>query len=179
MKKARVLLLTPNLVGVKDGLNRIQPSLGVMSIAQVLIDQGHVVKIYDTALEGWSQKRDLGDNKVLIGQSDEEIETAIREFNPDVVGISILFSNLNYAGHNLAKIIKKINKSITVILGGNHVSNSVVDYKNFIIHPGDKSPIIKDLEDPNFDFAIIGESDFTFSTFVNKMLSFKFRFNIF
>ena len=170
MKKARVLLLTPNLVGVKDGLNRIQPSLGVMSIAQVLIDQGHVVKIYDTALEGWSQKKDLGDNKVLIGQSDEEIETAIREFNPDVVGISILFSNLNYSGHNLAKIIKKIDKSITVILGGNHVSNSVVDYENFIIHPGDKSPIIKDLEDPNFDFAIIGESDFIFATFVNKII---------
>ena len=170
MKKARVLLLTPNLVGVKDGLNRIQPSLGVMSIAQVLIDEGHVVKIYDTALEGWSQKRDLGDNKVLIGQSDGEIETAIREFNPDVVGISILFSNLNYSGHNLAKIIKKIDKSITVILGGNHVSNSVVDYKNFIIHPGDKLPIIKDLEDPNFDFAIIGESDFTFATFVNKII---------
>ena len=45
MKKARVLLITPNLIGVKDGLNRIQPSLGLMSIAQVLIDQDHIVKI--------------------------------------------------------------------------------------------------------------------------------------
>ena len=28
MKKARILLITPNLKGIKDGLNRIQPSLG-------------------------------------------------------------------------------------------------------------------------------------------------------
>lgn len=171
MKKARVLLLTPNLVGIKDGLNRIQPSLGLMSIGQVLINHGHVVKIYDTALEGWSQKRDLGNNKVSIGQSDEEIEATIKEFNPDIVGVSILFSNLNYSGHNVARIIKKIDKTIKVILGGNHVSNSVVDYKNFIIHPGDEFPIIKDLEDPNFDFAIIGESDFTFATFVDKIIN--------
>ena len=58
-----------------------------------------------------------------------------------------------------------------MILGGNHISNSVVDYKNFIIHPGDKSPVIKDLEDPNIDFAIIGESDFTFATFVDKIIN--------
>ncbi len=171
MKKARVLLITPNLIGVKDGLNRIQPSLGLMSIAQVLIDQDHIVKIYDTALEGWNNRKDLGDNKVLIGQSDAEIEATIREFDPDVVGVSILFSNLNQSGHNVARIIKKINKSTKVILGGNHISNSVVDYKNFIIHPGDKFPIIKDLEDPNIDFAIIGESDFTFATFVEKIIN--------
>ena len=36
MNKARVLLMTPNLKGMDDGVNRIQPSLGVMLIAGML-----------------------------------------------------------------------------------------------------------------------------------------------
>jgi hypothetical protein len=36
MKKARVLLITPNLKGISDGLNRIQPSLGLLLIAPIL-----------------------------------------------------------------------------------------------------------------------------------------------
>ena len=43
MKKGKVLLVTPNLKGIANGLNRIQPSLGLMLIAQTLIDAGHIV----------------------------------------------------------------------------------------------------------------------------------------
>ena len=112
MKKGRILLITPNLKGIKDGLNRIQPSLGLMTIAQSLINNNHIVKIYDTALEGWDNHVDLGNNKVMIGQSDNEIENIIKEFNPDIVGISILFSNLNQSAHTIASIVKKINPKI-------------------------------------------------------------------
>ena len=171
MKKAKILLITPNLIGIKDGLNRIQPSLGLMTIAQSLLNNNHIVKIHDTALEGWHNKVDLDDNKIMIGQTDEEIEKVIREFNPDLIGISILFSNLNQSGHNIAKIAKKINKSIIVMIGGNHISNSLIDYQNNITHPGDKEPIIKDLEDQNIDFAMIGESDFTIIELVNKIIN--------
>lgn len=59
MKKAKVLLITPNLKGMDDGVNRIQPSLGVMLIAGMLEQHGHIVKIHDTALEGW-------DNRVVV-----------------------------------------------------------------------------------------------------------------
>ena len=107
MKKAKILLITPNLIGIKDGLNRIQPSLGLMTIAQSLLNNNHIVKIHDTALEGWHNKVDLDDNKIMIGQTDEKIEEVIREFNPDLIGISILFSNLNQSGHNIAKLAKK------------------------------------------------------------------------
>ena len=171
MKKAKILLITPNLIGIKNGLNRIQPSLGLMTIAQSLLNNNHIVKIHDTALEGWHNKVDLDDNKIMIGQTDEKIEKVIREFNPDLIGISILFSNLNQSGHNIAKIAKKINKSIIVMIGGNHISNSLIDYQNNITHPGDKEPIIKDLEDPNIDFAMIGESDFTIIELVNKIIN--------
>ena len=84
MKKARVLLLAPNLKGIANGVNRIAPSLGLMLIAQPLIDSGHIVKIHDTALEGWNNQRNIilkskeaVNQPVLIGQTDEEIENVI------------------------------------------------------------------------------------------------------
>ena len=51
MKKSKVLLFTPNLKGMSDGVNRIQPSLGLLLIAPILEQNGHDVKIYDAALE--------------------------------------------------------------------------------------------------------------------------------
>jgi radical SAM superfamily enzyme YgiQ (UPF0313 family) len=171
MKKARILLITPNLKGIKDGLNRIQPSLGLMTVAQSLLNNNHIVKIHDTALEGWDNKVDIDNNKIMIGQSDEEIEKVIRTFNPDIVGISILFSNLNQSAHTIAKIVKKINSKIYVLIGGNHISNSLIDYQHNIIHPGDDMPLIKDLEDKNVDFALVGESDFTIIELVNKLIN--------
>ena len=55
MKKGKILLITPNLKGISDGVNRIQPSLGLMLIAPVLEKEGHKVKIYDAAdgINGW------------------------------------------------------------------------------------------------------------------------------
>ena len=96
MKKAKVLLFTPNLKGMSDGVNRIQPSLGLMLIAQILIDNGHEVKIHDTALEGWNNKKVIDAEKkiISIGQTDEAIKKVISDFSPDVVAISVLFSNL-------------------------------------------------------------------------------------
>ena len=95
MKKARVLLMTPNLKGMDDGVNRIQPSLGVMLIAGMLEQHGHTVKIHDTALEGWNHRIivDKKKKKVMIGQSDDQIKKVISDFSPDVLAISVLFSN--------------------------------------------------------------------------------------
>ena len=67
MKKAKVLLVSPNLKGMADGVNRIQPSLGLMLIAQVLIENGHEVKIIDTALNGW-ENREFVDLQTLYGK---------------------------------------------------------------------------------------------------------------
>ena len=57
MKKAKILMISPNMRGLDDGVNRIQPSLGLMLIASVLLKAGHEVKIWDTSLEGWNNRR--------------------------------------------------------------------------------------------------------------------------
>lgn len=167
MKK--ILLITPNLIGLKDGLNRIQPPLGLMIISTTLIKNGYDVKILDTALEGWDNKVEIGLNKVLIGLSNEKIGDFIKNYNPDIIGISVLFSNLIDSAHTIASIAKKYNPKIKVVLGGNHITNSHIDYMHNVIHPGEKYPTIKDLDDNNIDYAMTGECDFNFLKLVNAI----------
>ena len=48
----KILLIKPNNLS-----DHIQPSLGLMLIASMLINAGHKVKIHDSALEGWNNKK--------------------------------------------------------------------------------------------------------------------------
>ena len=115
MKKGRVLLITPNLKGIADGVNRIQPSLGLMLIAPLLEKSGHNVKIYDAALSGWNNQKMIDEkNKIIsIGDSDEDIAKEVSNFAPDVVAISVLFSNLLESAHNIARIVKSGSKPLS------------------------------------------------------------------
>ncbi len=171
MKKERVLLITPNLNGIKDGLNRIQPPLGLMLIANLVEKDGHIVKIHDTALEGWNTRREISSRGLIeIGQTDDEITNLIKDFNPTVVGISVLFSNLINSTHKIAKIVKKTNKDIITIIGGNHISNAVKDYQyNIVAKIPELQDTIPDLENDYIDFAIIGESDHGFAKIINNI----------
>ncbi len=174
MSKARVLLVTPNLRVNKGELTRIEPPLGLMIFAQMLIDDGHTVKIHDFALEGWNNVKNVDpvNNLVLIGQSDEEIAGVISDFSPDIIAISVLFSTLLESASNIAKIAKKLNNKITVVIGGNCISNAVVDYKYAISDKNSNLPdYITHFEDENFDFAITGEAEFAFKQFVNAIIN--------
>ena len=174
MKKAKILLITPNLKGVGDGVNRIQPSLGLLLIAPILEQNGHTVKIYDAALDGWENRSliDKKNNIVMIGQTNDKIAKVISDFSPDIVAISVLFSNLLESAHNIAAVAKKVKKDVTVILGGNHISSAVSDYKIAKIDKNSGLPkTINDLEDKNFDFAMAGEGEFSFLELVNKLIN--------
>ena len=174
MKKARILLCTPNLKGIKDGLNRIQPPLGLMLIAQTLLDQGHEVKIHDFALEGWNNRVDLDikNNLVLIGQTDNEVRKVISDFNPDLIGISVLFQNLIEHAQHIAKIAKGVNQNIHVFIGGNCISNAVIDYKHGIADKKSNLPdYISYLDDSNIDCAIAGEGEDAVKHLVNSFIN--------
>ena len=173
MKKAKVLLISPNLIS-KSGENRVQPSLGLMIIAQKLMDDGHVVKIHDTALEGWNNRSIINpqNKSIIIGQSDEEIKKFISDFSPDIVGISVLFSNFLEGAHCIAKLAKEVDKNIKVVLGGNHISNSISDYRYGLINKDSNLPnFINDLEDDNIDFALRGEGETPMVTLTNAIIN--------
>ena len=174
MKKAKVLFITPNLKGIGDGVNRIQPSLGLMLIAPILEKNGHTVKIYDSALDGWDNRYyiDKKNDVVMIGHSDDNIAKTISNFSPDIVAISVLFSNLLESAHNIAQITKKIKKDTYVILGGNHISSAVSDYKiSMMENNAGLTHVIKDLENDWIDFAMTGEGEFSFLELVNRLIN--------
>ena len=138
-KKARVLLVAPNLLVNEGELNRIEPPLGLLLFAPLLIKNGHVVKIHDYALEGWDIHKliDPANKRYLKGQTDDYIANSISDFSPDIVAISVLYSSLIDSAKDVARIAKKVNKKIIVIVGGNCISNSVVDYKHSLIRKVD------------------------------------------
>ena len=128
-KKGKILLISPNLKGIQDGINRIQPGLGIGYLAAVLEKNGHEVFVRDTALEGHYNEKPLDDKKtILIGESDNAIANYISNLNPDIIGISVLFSNLADHAYQISRIAKKVNPGIQVILGGNHITNAISDY---------------------------------------------------
>ena len=72
-----------------DGVNRIQPSLGVMLMLDVE-QHGHNVKIHDTALEGWENRVLVDKKKVMIGQTTIRLNRNFK-FQTDVVAILSAF----------------------------------------------------------------------------------------
>lgn len=174
MKKAKVLMVTPNLRVAEGELSRMQPPLGLMIFAPMLQQDGHIVKIHDFALEGWETKTliDKKNGFYSIGQSDAVTENVISDFGPDILAISVLYSTLLDSAKNIARIAKKINPKISVIVGGNCVSNAVVDYKYSQADKNSNLPdFITHFEDKNFDYAITGEAEISFQKFVNKKIN--------
>jgi len=74
-----------------------------------------------------------------------EVKKIIKDFKPDVVGISIMFTAYFDDALRLAKVVKAVNKKIYVVMGGSHVST---DPKACVTN--------KDV-----DFAVYGEGEKT------------------
>lgn len=172
MRKGKILLVSPNLKGIANGLNRIQPPLGLTISAAILRQNGHDVIVHDAALQGWENREPLHRNMVMIGQSDIEIASFIAETRPDIVGISALFSNLMDSAHNIAAIVKEVDKNIIVVLGGNHIASAIRDYQYSLSHDDPFfPPRLLDLEDENIDYAMYGEVDFEFPKLVDCLIN--------
>ena len=58
-----------------------------------------------------------------------------------------------------------------MILGGNHISSAVQDYKFFKIDKElNKNNVIIDLENEHFDYGMAGEGEFSFLKMVEAIL---------
>ena len=58
----------------------------------------------------------------LIGLKDDEIEEYIKKVDPDVIGISCMYTAYSGDTHRLASTIKNMDKNIPVVVGGAHAS---------------------------------------------------------
>ena len=143
----RVLLIQPPFSRWPGEAKVVQPPLGLAYIAAVLEKDGYTVKIIDAPLEGYEEEIKFSDGRHRYGLSYEEILKRVKEFRPDIIGISCSFSTLFYTVCELSREIKKFDKSIKICVGGAHPTSVPEEV----------------FEREEIDFVIIGEGEARFS----------------
>ena len=131
-------MITTNVPSVVDEESGSYPPLGLLYVAAYLQQNtDHEIQILDTILDRMNY---------------EQIEAAIRQSQPDLVGIQAMTFTLIDATL-CAKIVKKINPDIPVVFGGPHV----------YIYPKET------LQIPEVDYLVIGEGEETFTRLVEAL----------
>ena len=126
----RVVLTYPNQKWMKHDFNttRILPPYAICILA-TMIKEDYEVKIVDAN---------------LYNMSKEQFQEEIREFKPQVVGISVLTSEYGSTLDDAASYVKEIDQEIITVAGGVHVTTQYMD-------------VIKNVD---IDCAIRGEGEY-------------------
>lgn len=149
----KIMLIQPPYTLYKSEPKGADPPLGLAYIAAVLENSGYTVSILDAVVEGFNREEFAGKNLVTYGLSFEEIEERIRDFDPDYVGISCLFSTQSTNAHRICGIAKRVNPNIITVMGGAHPSALPAET----------------LKDENVDFVVIGEGEYTFRDLIGRL----------
>ena len=145
-KVNKVLLLFPPAYTIKSSrdINPLPP-IGIGLLAAVLEKNRYQVNVLDCLIRGWNQEEETSANKdvVRVGLTDDQITEYIKEYQPDVVGVSCMFSVQHKIYPKIFAAIKTANPKIHTVAGGAHVTVCSKEV----------------LEDPNCDYIIAGESE--------------------
>ena len=106
------------------------PPLGLAYLAAQLRRFDFEVDILDTLIEGYEHE-ETSERTILYGLPEEKIRNRIRVFNPDMIGVSCLFSNRGREALRLCQIAKEELPDAHVILGGQHPSG----YPSLVLEP--------------------------------------------
>jgi len=152
MKKInKVLLLTPPAFTFKDAIDISPlPPMGLGYLAAVLRNKGLDVRIIDSLIEGWEEREEINDKEIRVGLHFSKIKEIIEEYNPDLIGINMLFTKQRSNAHKIFEIAKLVNPKIITVGGGAHAT----------ILPEDV------LSDKNVDFVVMGEGENTISDLI-------------
>ena len=140
----KVLLIQPPAYSnnMRGDMNPNAP-LGIAYIAAMLEREQYEVQILDAFIEGWEQERRINENKILVGLTFEQIREVVARVNPDVVGITSMFTSQRKNAHQVARVVKEVDSQIVVVLGG--------------AHPTSAPELV--MEDPCVDVAVLGEGE--------------------
>jgi len=153
----KILLIRPPFAVEKFYFPRfINESLGIEYLTSY-VGQFHEVKMIDSVAESWNNYWELKDypNTIFQGLKSEELFKKICEFNPDVVGITWLFSTQNNSIDLTIKAIRQFSKNIPIIVGGAHPS-------------ANPEQILKEKKDINI--VVYGEGEITLKEILDKKI---------
>lgn len=149
-----ILLLNPfgrELDTTKERLNSeyVEEPLGLMYIYSYLRKYApqHRLELYDASLL-------LEENQSMnMDWLWEELRKKIKDFSPDMIGISALYYSNAYIVDKTAQLIKDINSNIIVVIGGS--------YPSHLPHVALK---LKEI-----DYCVFSEGEYTFCKLVNAL----------
>ncbi|WDZ85837.1 B12-binding domain-containing radical SAM protein [Micromonospora cathayae] len=151
----KILLLNPAATLYRHDLPRCTYPLGIGYLAAVLERYGYEVRLLDVFAEGYDNAREVdGDPQFLrYGLDDDAIVTVLREFAPDVVGVSSIFSNQADNVHHLLRLADRVVPEAKTAMGGAHARYFPKAC----------------LEDPNLDVVFLGEGELTFLLWIEHL----------
>jgi|TARA_B100000315_G_scaffold165189_1_gene153831 radical SAM superfamily enzyme YgiQ (UPF0313 family) len=118
------------------------PPIGIAYIAACLEQSGYDVSVIDALAEGY-------DNEIysppflIYGLPIDQIVDKGKSIIPDVIGISILFSNRIIEAHQIARSLKKALPEVKIVFGGQHPTAMPLDV----------------MQNNAIDFVLTGEAD--------------------
>jgi len=121
-----------------------QPPLGLAYLGASCMRAGYDMEVLDILAEGYESER-LTEHFIIYGLDTPEVLERIRISNPDVIGVSILFSHLASECYAIIHAIREAFPHIRIVLGGHHPSSMPA----------------RVMENPDIDFVMIGECDHT------------------
>ena len=142
----KILLISPpgKITVTKEGSRERKlavPPLGLAALGATLLEAGFDVEILDVMIEGYEHEQ-INGPQILYGLSDEDVIKRLQAYDPDMVGVSCLFSNRGMEALNLCRLAKDTVPDAHVILGGQH--------------PSGMPELVMD---GNIDYLMFGEAD--------------------
>lgn len=143
----KILLLSPGATHFGPRRNRYKaaPPLGLAHLASYLIAHGYPdVIIRDLLLTDTAPYPLMGG--IHFGWESDKIVSTLKECQPDLVGITSMYSRQAYDLHRTAALVKQACPHVPVVAGGSHVSHC----PEYV------------LQDEKIDAVCVGEGEKTF-----------------
>lgn len=145
-KIKKVFLILPPYTIPATMPKRVQPPLGIGYLGSYLEKYGYEVELCDSLIEDFDHSEVVYEDFIRYGLPDEEIRKKIQRFQPDVVGISCLFTIQAKSAYRIAEIARECDPDIITIMGGAHPSAMTDEV----------------MQQGTIDFVIPGEGELTF-----------------
>jgi phosphonoacetaldehyde methylase len=145
-KISKILLINPPRVILKGReRKRVDFPMGLGYVGAMLKLEGYHVEGLDVLVEGFDNDVDLPNGRLRFGMTDEEIKDKIQQIQPDVVGVSNLFSDGFPLAKHMCTLAKEVDLDIITLFGGNHataIPDNVLRWKEI-------------------DYVVLGEGDYS------------------
>tara|TARA_Y100000590_G_C15709347_1_gene1009766 strand:- start:651 stop:2288 length:1638 start_codon:yes stop_codon:yes gene_type:complete len=135
--KQKVLFVVPNYRWIDEDLNALWDMIpwNLCQIAAVIEDICSEVKIIDAYKNNLSQ---------------EELAKQIKDYQPNITGITVLLDQYGKSANIVSKIVKSFSKNIITVLGGVYAMSNPK----------------RAMEDKNLDYVVQGEGEYVFRQIV-------------